>query len=269
MELETINTNIKFGYVYIIQIMNLIYIGSGENANNKNRLETHLYELFNKIKNGEPITRKLFKAINDFILDISIFYDITNMSFGKFLQAVKQNPNLYFSTIKDNVPYTTLKDLKKEEQLSIDEYNSIKSPYGLNCVRAYRFPELTYDYKKESDMKLIATNPINRVFRLFISKNKHELCYYNKIPIQPIQYNKESKHSLKTNQMNMIINLITSDWKMYVNVFYAFLKEKEKSIYYGNKVITDTSINNYIESLNCINHKNIVNGCYKMFKTMK
>jgi len=67
----------------------------------------------------------------------------------------------------------------------------------------------------------------------------------------------------------MIINLITSDWKMYVNVFYAFLKEKEKSIYYGNKVITDTSINNYIESLNCINHKNIVNGCYKMFKTMK
>ena len=71
-------------------------------------------------------------------------------------------------------------------------------------------------------MKLITTNPINRVFRLFISKNKHELCYDNEIPIQPIQYNKESKHSLNTNQMNMILNLITSDWKMYANVFYDF-----------------------------------------------
>lgn len=118
-------------------------------------------------------------------------------------------------------------------------------------------------------MKLITTNPINRVFRLFISKNKHELCYDNEIPIQPIQYNKESKHSLKTNQMNMILNLITSDWKMYANVFYEFLKEKEQSIYYGNKVITDTSINNYIEHLNCITHKRIVNVCYNIFKTMK
>ena len=42
MALETIHNNIKHGYIYIIQIMNLTYIGSGENANNKNRLNTHL-----------------------------------------------------------------------------------------------------------------------------------------------------------------------------------------------------------------------------------
>ena len=67
--------------------MSFIFIGSGESANNKNRLETHLYEIFNKIRNGEPIARKLFKAINDFILDISIFYGIPNMSFGMFTSS--------------------------------------------------------------------------------------------------------------------------------------------------------------------------------------
>ena len=50
MELEAINNKITYGYFYIIRIMIFIYIGSGENANNKNRLDTHLYELFNKIK---------------------------------------------------------------------------------------------------------------------------------------------------------------------------------------------------------------------------
>ena len=52
------------------------------------------------------------------------------------------------TTRKDNVQCTTLKELKNEEQLSIDEYNSLNSQNGLNCVRAYRYPELTYDYKK-------------------------------------------------------------------------------------------------------------------------
>ena len=66
-------------YIYIIQIMNYIYIGSGENANNKNTLDTHLYELFNKIKNGEPLTRTLFKAIQECIANISIFYVITKI----------------------------------------------------------------------------------------------------------------------------------------------------------------------------------------------
>ena len=53
--------------IFILQIMNMIYIGSGEHANNKNRLDTHLYELFYKVKKGEPVTRTLFKAINEFI----------------------------------------------------------------------------------------------------------------------------------------------------------------------------------------------------------
>ena len=133
-------------------------------------------------------------------------------------------------------------------------------------MRAYRFPELTYDYKKESDMKLIQTKPIHRVFRLFIANNKNKLSYANIIPFQPIQYNKETKHSLKTNQMNMIINKIESDWQMYVNVFLIFLIVKGNSIYYGNKIITDSSINTYIESLKNTNHQHLVNVCYNWFK---
>ena len=50
MELEAINNKIKYGYIYIIQIMNFICIGSGKQSNNKNRLETHLDELSYKIK---------------------------------------------------------------------------------------------------------------------------------------------------------------------------------------------------------------------------
>jgi hypothetical protein len=53
--------------------MNVVYIGSGENANNKNRLDTHLCELFNKIKKGAPLTKTLFKAINESILNMSLY----------------------------------------------------------------------------------------------------------------------------------------------------------------------------------------------------
>ena len=83
---------------------------------------------------------------------------MTKISFHDFLNAIKQNPNLSFTTIKDNAKYTTLNELKKQEQLSIDEYNSLNSQYGLNCVRAYRYLELTYDYKPEADIKLIKTH---------------------------------------------------------------------------------------------------------------
>ena len=99
MELEVINNKIKHVYIHIIQIMNMTYIGSGENANNNNRLYTLLYELFYKIKGA----RKLFKAITELILNISIFYDFTKISLNDFLIAIKQNPNLSFTIIKDNV----------------------------------------------------------------------------------------------------------------------------------------------------------------------
>ena len=79
--------------------------------------------------------------------------------------------------------------------MNIDEYNSRNRQNGLNCVRAYRYPELTYDCKEKSDIRLIETNLINRVFRQYMSKDKSELCYDNEIPIQVIQYNKEAKHS--------------------------------------------------------------------------
>ena len=79
-------------------------------------------------------------------MNISIFYDITKISSRDLLNAIKQNPNLYFTTIKDNVQYTTLKELKEEEQKNIDEYDSLNSQNGLNCVSAYRNPELRHDY---------------------------------------------------------------------------------------------------------------------------
>ena len=218
MEIE----QVKYGYIYIIKIMNFIYIGSGENHNNKNRLETHLTELFYKLKNKEPLTRKLFKAINDFILDISMFYNLSNISPIDFLKAVKQNPNLKFETIKNKVPYTSLKELKIHEQLSIEENNSIDSPNGLNCIRAYRFPEMECNYKRESDMKLIITNPINRVFRKFISDNKHEICNDKRMSFKPIQYTKETNHSYKVKQINLIINEIESNFEMYCDVFLDF-----------------------------------------------
>jgi hypothetical protein len=97
-------------------------------------------------------------------------------------------------------------------------------------VRAYRCPEFMCDYKRESDRKLIELNPINRVFILYISKNKSELCNDNKIPI--LQYDKGAKHSLKTHQNNPIINRIDSEWKLFVKVVYHCLTKKENSIYY-------------------------------------
>ena len=38
MELEVINNKIKHGYNYSIQIMSMIYIDSGESANNKKQI---------------------------------------------------------------------------------------------------------------------------------------------------------------------------------------------------------------------------------------
>ena len=97
----------------------------------------------------------------------------------------KPKPICHYNKVKDNVKYTTLKDsVVKKKQSNIDEYKSLNSQNGLNCVRAYRYPELTYDYKKESDSRLIKANPIKRVFRQYLSKHKSELCYYNEIPIQ-------------------------------------------------------------------------------------
>ena len=66
---------------------------------------------------------------------------------------------------------------------------------------------------KESDIRLIKTNPNNEIYGQYISKNKSELCYDNKIPIQVIQYNKEIKHSLKTTHINLVIHNIGSVWK--------------------------------------------------------
>ena len=54
-----------------------------------------------KLKKGEALTRTLFKASNEFILNISTIYDLTKMSLHDFLNVIKQNPNSSFTTIKD------------------------------------------------------------------------------------------------------------------------------------------------------------------------
>jgi hypothetical protein len=50
----------QHGCIYVKQITDMIYLGWGEHANNKNRLDAHLYGLLCKTKTGEPLTRKLF-----------------------------------------------------------------------------------------------------------------------------------------------------------------------------------------------------------------
>ena len=119
-------------------------------------------------------------------------------------------------------------------------------------------------FKKRSDIRLIKTNRINRAFRQYISKHKGELCYDNKIPIQLIQYNKETKHSLKQ-QINLTINNMGSEWTILAKVVHGFLVETEKSKYYWIPVITDISTENYIQSLPNTTHQQIIDVCYKMF----
>ena len=110
-----------------------------------------------------------------------------------------------------------------EERRAVEhEYKSLNSHYGLNCVRAYRCPALKCDDKRGYDRKLFETSPINRVFRFYMSKSRSELCNDNKIPIRIIQYNKETKHSLKTHQINFIIDKIAGESKLFVKVFYIF-----------------------------------------------
>ena len=117
------------------------------------------------------------------------------------------------------------------------------------------------DIKKGAEIKLIKSNPINRIFRQYISKHKSELCYDNNIPTQVIQYSRTSNHSLKTQQINFVINSLGSDWAMFIVVFNAFLEEKERSTYYGNKIITDISINNDVHFLTNTNHKILIYIC--------
>ena len=91
------------------------------------------------------------------------------------------------------------------------------------------------------------TNASNRVFRQYISKNNSELCNDNKFPIQVIQHNKTSNHLLKTRHISFIINSLGNDWEQFLGVFNAVLEPNENSKYYGNKVITDISINKYLQ----------------------
>ena len=58
----------------------------------------------------------------------------------------------------------------------------------------------------------------------------------------------------------MIIDNIGGEWEIIAKVFYDFLVETETSKHYGNSVITDISINNYIH---------IIDACHKMFKSLK
>ena len=91
--------------------------------------------------------------------------------------------------------------------------------------------------KKEADIELIKTNPINRVFTQYISKNKSKLCYDNNIPIQLIQYNKTSKHSLKTQQINLIENSLGSELNIFFEVSHDFSKKKKTTHTMGIRLL--------------------------------
>ena len=51
--------------------------------------------------------------------------------------------------------------------------------------------------------------------------------------------------------------------------YYDFSFEKENSIYYGNKVITDISIKNYTQSSTNRTRQQIINVCYELFKNIE
>ena len=66
----------------------------------------------------------------------------------------------------------------------------------------------------------------------------------------------------------MIVNNIGSAWNILAKVFYVFV-EKEKSQYYGNPVIADISINNYIQYLTNRTNQQIINVCYNKKVSIK
>ena len=67
----------------------------------------------------------------------------------------------------------------------------------------------------------------------------------------------------------MIINNIGSEWAILAKVFHEILIEKEKSKYYGRPVVTDISIDDYVQYLTNKTHEQIIHVCYKMFENMK
>ena len=66
--------------------------------------------------------------------------------------------------------------------------------------------------------------------------------------------------------MNFIITSLGSDWQQILNVFNTFFGRKRKHHVLWNKVITDISINKYIQFLTNTTYKILVDLCYKMLK---
>ena len=63
-----------------------------------------------------------------------------------------------------------------------------------------------------------------------------------------------------------MLNSLGNEWTILSNVFFNFFLEKQNSTCYGNKIITDISINNYIQLLPTKGHKRLVDICHKMLK---
>ena len=186
------------GYIYALIVNGLVYIGS---SSYNDRLKQHITELYKKAKEGEEMSRKLFKEIETLICDIKCF--MKDMTFNYVYEHIKRHPNFEYKVIQKGIESKTLKQC---EQSYIDKYNSIAN--GLNTNRAYIDYKLLANYKREYDKKLMKSNPFRRCFRQHISNIKDELS--NILNLDYIKYNKYSNHNLKIKQIdNYIRNLET------------------------------------------------------------
>ena len=191
------------GYIYALIVNGLVYIGS---SSYNDRLKQHITELYKKAKEGEEMSRKLFKEIETLICDIKCF--IKDMTFHYVYNYIKMHPNFEYKVIVEDIESTTL---KQYEQLYIDKYNSIAN--GLNTNRAYIDSELLAKYKREYDEKLMESNPVRRCFRKHIANIKKSLSKI--LDIDYIHYTIHSNHNLKVEQINKYITNLEKQPSLY------------------------------------------------------
>ena len=109
---------IKYGYIHLIIVNELIYVGSSINGN---RLKQHLRELHNKATQGEEFSRKLLLEISKLVQDIDCC--TKNMSVDEFVKNIKNHAHFEYKVIETNIKITSPKTLKDHEQKHIDCHN--------------------------------------------------------------------------------------------------------------------------------------------------
>lgn len=230
---------IRYGYIYIIIVNGLVYVGSSVNGN---RLKQHLKELYTKALLGEAFTRKIFVEIKKLVEDIYCFSK--NKSYDEFVKDITKHPNFDYKIIEHNIKITSLTTLKQYEQYYIEKYNSINN--GLNTNRAFIDATLIHIYKKEYDQKLMSKNPIRRCLRLLVSKEKELLSYVFDIPV--VFYNKHSPQNDKVSQMNTYMDNLENN-----PVWYASFILDTLMLYRANIL----NKNDFVKYISHVNNNNI------------